>query len=229
MVQGRKPPDFPFGRCISGVDASRIGGCKRNGKQSSDFSPPSSFGLWRAAFATDLFVLFNQVPCIKAGLPAEARLRAKAGGEGRNRTRPAFHKPLEINGLNHHRCLDIKGVCDLSQVNSNRLFLTPFYSLPMRFAGISAGTFTDLFTDWFAIILMSCRRWQRRWPWPMQQGLRLQAIFSGSYPPPTLHLGVRVLPCCPLRFENNDGGHVYAEKPDAPEWTRFSLFQIDLL
>jgi hypothetical protein len=30
------------------------------------------------------------------------------GGEGRNRTRPAFHKPLEINGLNHHRCLDNK-------------------------------------------------------------------------------------------------------------------------
>jgi hypothetical protein len=24
------------------------------------------------------------------------------GGEGRNRTQPAFHKPLEINHLNHH-------------------------------------------------------------------------------------------------------------------------------
>jgi hypothetical protein len=65
----------------------------------------------------------------------------KAGGEGRNRTRPAFHKPLEINCLNHHRCVDNKGVCDLSQVNSGRLFLTSFYSPPMRFAGTSAGTF----------------------------------------------------------------------------------------
>jgi hypothetical protein len=65
----------------------------------------------------------------------------KTGGEGRNRTRPAFHKPLEINCLNHHCCLDTKGVCDLSQVNSSRLFLTPFYSPPMRFAGTSAGTF----------------------------------------------------------------------------------------
>jgi hypothetical protein len=63
------------------------------------------------------------------------------GGGGRNRTRPAFHKPLEINCLNHHRCLDNKGVCDLSQVNSGRLFLTSFYSPPMRFAGTSAGTF----------------------------------------------------------------------------------------
>jgi hypothetical protein len=50
------------------------------------------------------------------------------GGGGRNRTRPAFHKPLEINGLNHHRCLDTKGVCDLIQVNSSRLLLAPFYS-----------------------------------------------------------------------------------------------------
>jgi len=31
------------------------------------------------------------------------------GGEGRNRTRPACHKPLKINRLNHHRCIDNKG------------------------------------------------------------------------------------------------------------------------
>ena len=54
-------------------------------------------------------------------------------------------KPLEINGLNHHRCLENKGVCDLSQANSGRLYLTPFYSLPMRFAGASAGTFVATF------------------------------------------------------------------------------------
>ena len=67
--------------------------------------------------------------------------KAKAVGWGRNWPSLTFHKPLEINCLNHHRCLDTKGVCDLSQVNSSRLFLTPFYSLPMRFAGTSAGTF----------------------------------------------------------------------------------------
>src|SRR5476649_569678 len=39
----------------------------------------------------------------------------KTGGEGRNRTRPAFHKSLEINGLNHHRWLENKGVDELCQ------------------------------------------------------------------------------------------------------------------
>jgi hypothetical protein len=80
------------------------------------------------------------------------------GGEGRNRAHPAFHKPLEINCLNHHRHLDTKGVCDLSQVNSSRLFLTPFYSPPMSFAGTSAGTFyfvTDVFTESSFITLTS--------------------------------------------------------------------------
>ena len=151
--------------------------------------------LWRSCPATETFTETRHFFAIFLTNPNK-----RAGGEGRNRTRPAFHKPLEINCLNHHRCLDTKGVCDLSQVNSSRLFLTPFYSSPMRFAGTSAGTFTDLFTDWFAIILMSCRRWQRRWPWPMQQGLRLQAIFSGSYPPPTLHLGVRDSAMLPSAF-----------------------------
>ena len=33
--------------------------------------------------------------------PAEARRRAKAGGEGRNRPSLVFHKPLEINRLWH--------------------------------------------------------------------------------------------------------------------------------
>jgi hypothetical protein len=55
------------------------------------------------------------------------------------------HKLLEINYLKHHRCLDIKGVFDLSQVNFCRLFLTPFYSLPMGFAGTSAGTFWGVY------------------------------------------------------------------------------------
>jgi hypothetical protein len=54
-----------------------------------------------------------------------------------------LHKPLEINCINHHRCLGSKGVCDLSQVNSSRPFLTPFYSPPIRFAGTSAGTYLD--------------------------------------------------------------------------------------
>jgi hypothetical protein len=71
--------------------------------------------------------------------------RHRDGGEGRNRTRPAFHKPLEINYLNHHRYLDNKGVCDLSQANSSLLFLTPFYSPPTRFAGTAAGTFQFVF------------------------------------------------------------------------------------
>jgi hypothetical protein len=34
----------------------------------------------------------------------------KSGGWRRNRTDTAFHKPLEINGLYHHGCLDNKGV-----------------------------------------------------------------------------------------------------------------------
>ena len=73
--------------------------------------------------------------------PSRLLFSLSARGEGRNRTRLAFHKPLEINCLNHHCYLDSKGVCDLNQVNSSRLFLTPFYSPPMRFAGTSAGTF----------------------------------------------------------------------------------------
>jgi hypothetical protein len=37
------------------------------------------------------------------------------GGDSRNRTRLAFHKPLEINYLNHHRCPDTKGFPALCQ------------------------------------------------------------------------------------------------------------------
>jgi hypothetical protein len=62
------------------------------------------------------------------------------GGEGWNRTRPAFHKPLEVNHLNHHQHLENKGDFILSQANSSQLFLTPFYSPPNGFAGTSVGT-----------------------------------------------------------------------------------------
>jgi hypothetical protein len=47
----------------------------------------------------------------------------RAGGEGRNRTRLAFHKPLEINYLNHHRYLDAKGFLALCQGELQLTFL----------------------------------------------------------------------------------------------------------
>jgi hypothetical protein len=50
----------------------------------------------------------------KSSKPLQFQL-VRFGGEGRNRTRPAFHKPLEINYLNHHRCLDTKGFPALCQ------------------------------------------------------------------------------------------------------------------
>jgi hypothetical protein len=84
-----------------------------NNHQISARLRPSDFGA-QPSQPTWLFV-FKQIPFVRAGLPAEARLRAKAGGEGRNRTHIAFHKPLEINGLNHHRCPENKGVSAFCQ------------------------------------------------------------------------------------------------------------------
>src|SRR5208283_639648 len=68
---------FPSGRCRPGADASRIGGCKRNGKQSSDFSPPSSFGLRRAAFASNLFFSVQPSPFCQSWPASRSSQRAK--------------------------------------------------------------------------------------------------------------------------------------------------------
>ncbi|MGH7989613.1 MAG: hypothetical protein ACREDS_05375 [Limisphaerales bacterium] len=56
--------------------------------------------------------------------------------------------------------LKIKAFLRYVKHNFSRLFLTPFYSQPMKFAGISAGTFccrfTQPVTDWSRLATISC-------------------------------------------------------------------------
>ena len=70
-----------------------------NSHQISARLRPSDYGAQPSQLTWLLVVELN--PFVRAGPPAEARLRAKAGGEGRNRPSLVFHKPLEINRLRH--------------------------------------------------------------------------------------------------------------------------------
>ena len=110
----------PSGRCRSGADASRIGGCKRNGKQSLDFSPPSSFGLRRAAFATNLVVCVQTDPFCQ-GWPASRSSPASEGwrrGSESNRRMRLLQSPALPLGYPATRVFNTKFDSHAEQVQS---------------------------------------------------------------------------------------------------------------
>jgi hypothetical protein len=67
------------------------------------------------------------------------------GGEGRNRTHTAYTSHSLSTVFIITDALKIKGSIRYVKVNLNWLLITPFYSLPLWFAGISAGTFSRCF------------------------------------------------------------------------------------
>ena len=87
----------------------------------------------------------ERIPSDNSCTSCPAPLEVKRWSQWPGLHNPEVQKLLRIKCLWHRWCLDYKVVTFYVKHNSVQLFLTPFYSQPMRFAGTPAGTFWGIY------------------------------------------------------------------------------------